>query len=336
MAADLTTILARVNIKFPTFKGLSTEDADDHVRRFLSLCRGRGLDREDAYLILFPSTLDNLADKWFSQFAQDHFLTWRAMQTAFCTTFRPSNYRERLLDQLENLELQKGETFAELMTRTTALVGKLPDPPGDFMVRKWVEKALPKQTQQKLRENLRPNSTLADFVATATQIEDARLLFTETTRDIPSASAHSDDPADPLASLRKELEALKLQRALKDELASLRQEKPSSEGALAKIHKELEELRVQQEAKQHLWCSICHSEGHTAPSCPQKSYCHFCEKSGHEDKDCYYLKGLRQIQQQLVQSPGGPSPTSQLAAPYSYQPPATVTYGYHPSPPPTP
>ena len=186
---DLTTVLARVNIKFPTFKGLSTEDADDHIRRFLSLCRGRGLNREDAYLVLFPSTLDSLADKWFSQFAPDHFLTWNRMRTSFCDTFRPSNYRERILDQLENLELQKGETFAELMTRTTALVGRLPDQPGDFMIRKWVEKALPKQTQQKLRENLRPDSALADFVATATQIEDARLLFTDTTRDIPTRSA---------------------------------------------------------------------------------------------------------------------------------------------------
>ena len=153
MAEDLSNILARVNIKFPTFKGLSTEDADDHVRRFLSLCRGRGLNREDAYLVLFPSTLDNLADKWFSQFAQDHFPTWETLQTSFCAAFRPNNFRERILDQLENLELMKGETFAELMTRTKALVGRLPDHPGDFMVRKWVEKTLPKQTRQKLREN---------------------------------------------------------------------------------------------------------------------------------------------------------------------------------------
>ena len=132
MAEDLPNILARVNIKFPTFKGLSTEDADDHVRRFLSLCRGRGLNREDAYLVLFPSTLDNLADKWLSQFAQDHFPTWEALQTSFYAAFRPSNFRERILDQLENLELMKGENFGELMTKTKALVGRLPDHPGDL------------------------------------------------------------------------------------------------------------------------------------------------------------------------------------------------------------
>lgn len=103
-------------------------------------------------------------------------------------------------------------------------------------------------------------------MATATQIEDARLLFTETTQDIPSAGAHSEDPSDPLVSLRKELEALKLQRALQDELASPRQEKPSGDGTLAKIKKELEELRAEQEAK-HLWCTICHSEGHTFQNC---------------------------------------------------------------------
>lgn len=76
-----------------------------------------------------------------------------------------------MIDQLENLELQKGETFPELMTRTKALVGRLSDHPSDFMARKWVEKALlPKWMQQKLRESLR--------LATATQIDDACLLFT--------------------------------------------------------------------------------------------------------------------------------------------------------------
>ena len=46
-----------------------------------------------------------------------------------------------------NLELQKRETFAELMTRIRALVNKLPDPLGDCMVRKWVEKVLPRSMQ---------------------------------------------------------------------------------------------------------------------------------------------------------------------------------------------
>ena len=83
-------------------------------------------------------------------------------------------------------------------------------------------------------------------VASATQIEDARLLFTETTKDIPSAG---DGSSDSLASLRKELETLKLQRALQEELTSLRHDKPSSDGGLAKMKKELEELRAQQESK---------------------------------------------------------------------------------------
>ena len=41
---ELPKLLSRVNIEFPTFKGLSTEDADDHIRRFLSLRQGRGLN----------------------------------------------------------------------------------------------------------------------------------------------------------------------------------------------------------------------------------------------------------------------------------------------------
>lgn len=88
------------------------------------------------------------------------------MQTSFFATFRPSNYNERIVDQLESLKLQKGETYTKLMTRTKALVQRFLDHLSDFMVYKWVEKALPKWTQQQPRENLRPiNSTLANFMA---------------------------------------------------------------------------------------------------------------------------------------------------------------------------
>ncbi|MCO5570215.1 hypothetical protein L7F22_023933 [Adiantum nelumboides] len=141
---ELSNILARVNIKFPTFKGLSTKDADDHVRRFVSLCKGRGLNREVAYLVLFPSTLDSLADKWYNQFEENHFADWGALRHQFCEAFRPGDAQEKVLDELGNLVLQPNETFTELTTRTKALVAKLPQQSGDFMVKNWVEKALPK------------------------------------------------------------------------------------------------------------------------------------------------------------------------------------------------
>ena len=62
----LTTILGWVNVNLPTFKGSATKDANDHLRRFLAICKSRGLEREDAYLALFPSTLDGYADQWFA------------------------------------------------------------------------------------------------------------------------------------------------------------------------------------------------------------------------------------------------------------------------------
>ncbi|MCO5603413.1 hypothetical protein L7F22_057563 [Adiantum nelumboides] len=135
------------------------------------------------------------------------------------------------------------------MTRTKSLVAKLPQQPGEFMVKKWVEKALPKTSQQKLRENLRPDATLEEFVAAATRIEGARKQFTESSQ-VQTGSVLLESPSDPLISLRRELEALKLQRALQEERSiSLRQEKPSHNEALDQIKRELEELRSQQETK---------------------------------------------------------------------------------------
>ncbi|RYA83663.1 hypothetical protein DD594_27040, partial [Enterobacter cloacae complex sp. 4DZ1-17B1] len=142
----------------------------------------------------------------------------------FCEAFRPGDYQEKILDELANLLLQPKETFAELMTKTKSLVAKLPQQPREFMVKKWVEKALPKTSQQKLRESLRPQANMEDFVATATRIEGARMQFTDSPQ-LDSAPVLVDSPSDPLTSLRRELEALKLQRALQEERSfSLRQE----------------------------------------------------------------------------------------------------------------
>ncbi|MCO5605228.1 hypothetical protein L7F22_059408 [Adiantum nelumboides] len=79
------------------------------------------------------------------------------------------------------------------------------------------------------------------------------------------------------------------------------------------MKRELDELRALQEARTHVWCSNCNTAGHPIQDCPQRAYCTFCAKSGHDDKDCYYLKRLRQIQnnpglspslqQSLIQSP---------------------------------
>ncbi|KAH7372727.1 hypothetical protein KP509_17G018000 [Ceratopteris richardii] len=63
------------------------------------------------------------------------------------------------------------------MTRERSLVARLPDAPGDFLIKKWVEKALPRSTQQKLRELLWPDATLREFEAEATRIEAARAHF---------------------------------------------------------------------------------------------------------------------------------------------------------------
>ena len=68
------------------------------------------------------------------------------------------------MDNLETLEMQPWETFAELVTRAKVLVGRLPSHPCNFMVRKWIEKALPRSSQQKLRETLMLDATLEESI----------------------------------------------------------------------------------------------------------------------------------------------------------------------------
>ncbi|KAH7301744.1 hypothetical protein KP509_23G040200 [Ceratopteris richardii] len=199
MGHDLTNLLSRINIKFPSFKAAPHEDADDHVRRFVSLCKSRGLHkREDAFLALFPATLKGLADRRYNQHDEAHFTTWDALKTAFTTTFTPGNSTECILAQLENLKVQKGEAFSELMTRVKSLVSHRPHNLGDFLVKKWVEKALPKTSQQKLRQLLQPDASLEEFEAAASRIEAARVQLKE-------HEGMDEFTSDPLAQLRREL-----------------------------------------------------------------------------------------------------------------------------------
>ncbi|MCO5592319.1 hypothetical protein L7F22_046320 [Adiantum nelumboides] len=69
-----------------------------------------------------------------SQLAENHFITWATLSQQFCEAFRPRDFQERVLDELANLMLQPKETFAELMTRTKALVAKLPQQPGAQLI----------------------------------------------------------------------------------------------------------------------------------------------------------------------------------------------------------
>ena len=73
---------------------------------------------------MFSSTFNNLADKCYNQFEENHFTTWKALKSIFCVVFQHSNLREELIvDSQETLKMQLGETFAELVTRAKALVG---------------------------------------------------------------------------------------------------------------------------------------------------------------------------------------------------------------------
>ena len=157
-----------------------------------------------------------------------------------------------------------------------------------------------------------------------TQVKDAWLLFTPPSCHLPLGSSSFDDS---MAALCRELDALKLQRTIQDELVASKSEKMKEDSLLAKVQRELEELRAQNEVRAQLWCTQCQSSGHTISSCPHKAYCHFCEKAGHKDKECYYLKGFRHLQQQLAPSmpfstqyPLASSPTfSKMISPYPHQ-----------------
>ncbi|KAH7422127.1 hypothetical protein KP509_13G092000 [Ceratopteris richardii] len=168
------------------------------------------------------------------------------------------------------------------MTRVKLLVSRLPHNPGDFLVKKWVEKALPKTSQQKLRELLQADASLEEFEAAASRIKATRVQFKE-------HEGTDEFTSDPLAQLRRELEALKLQKTLQEEKVAWQ----GRDEALALLRQELEELRTQKEVKTSIWCTLCKKSGHSSQDCPERLVCQFCGKPRHEARDCYFLKGMQ-------------------------------------------
>ncbi|MCO5578871.1 hypothetical protein L7F22_032718 [Adiantum nelumboides] len=109
------------------------------------------------------------------------------------------------------------------------------------------------------------------------------------------SNCNTENTSDSLGFMRRELEALKLQRALQEERSNMQTfwlERNLQIQAFAHMKRESKELRALQEARAQVWRSNCNTADHPNHDCPQRASCTFCAKSGHEDKDCYYLKGL--------------------------------------------
>ena len=72
----------------PCFHGLTTEDPDTLLFEFVVICRTYDFAEDDKKLKLFPSTLKDVALRWFMGLLGNSITTWAQMQQAFNNNYR--------------------------------------------------------------------------------------------------------------------------------------------------------------------------------------------------------------------------------------------------------
>ena len=67
----------------PHFHGLTTEDLDTFLFEFVVICRTYDYAEDEQKLKLFPSTLKDVALRWFIGLPSNNITTWAQLQQAF-------------------------------------------------------------------------------------------------------------------------------------------------------------------------------------------------------------------------------------------------------------
>ena len=83
---DMAKDVAMNNIplySLPHFRGTSTEDPDSFLFEFDILCRSYNYTDNAQKLKLFPSTLKDLALRWFMSLGEHTILSWDGMKETF-------------------------------------------------------------------------------------------------------------------------------------------------------------------------------------------------------------------------------------------------------------
>ncbi|KAG9442083.1 hypothetical protein H6P81_017937 [Aristolochia fimbriata] len=94
------------------FRGLSNEDPNEHIERFLELCdtfKFEDVTNEAVWLRLFPFTLRDRAKSWLSTLPPDSIQTWDELQKKFLGKYFPPAKTIKLCNAISNFMQEHDE-----------------------------------------------------------------------------------------------------------------------------------------------------------------------------------------------------------------------------------
>ncbi|GMI67761.1 hypothetical protein HRI_000445400 [Hibiscus trionum] len=105
---------------FGQFGGTAIEDAWQHLRGFLDICRAfkiHGVHQDVLRLRLFPYSLRDRAKQWLSNQPTGSFNTWTELCKDFLDRFSPSNVTDRLRNEITTFRQGVDEPMYEAWER---------------------------------------------------------------------------------------------------------------------------------------------------------------------------------------------------------------------------
>ncbi|GJT55784.1 zinc finger, CCHC-type containing protein [Tanacetum coccineum] len=112
-----------------SFRGLRSEDPNQHLKDFLKLVDSldlKGENRERTRLRLFQFSLRDQASNWLERLPAGSITTWEDLTTRFLAQFFPPGRTVKLRNDILMFQQHHGESLSEAWTRFKDLLQKVP------------------------------------------------------------------------------------------------------------------------------------------------------------------------------------------------------------------
>jgi hypothetical protein len=112
------------------FHGLPSEDPNDHLRKFLRICDSqiiKGVSEETIRLSLFPYSIIDRAEEWYSTLSAGSITSWDDLVTLFLNEYFPPNKSAQLCGEIRAFQQQEDEGLYEAFERFKRMLRKCPN-----------------------------------------------------------------------------------------------------------------------------------------------------------------------------------------------------------------
>lgn len=162
------------NHKPDVFSGKENEDIDKFIKKFELIAVVNEWNDKDKVIIL-QLYLKDSAEDFFEQLkSKNENITWNEVKSELITEFTLVGNKHLLMAKLENLKLEKGETYKEFIIKIVGICYKINKNMTEEEICEHILKGVPKETFQLIR--LADNTSIASIKKTLEKLEVTNLL----------------------------------------------------------------------------------------------------------------------------------------------------------------